>query len=113
MIHEKSGIIKRNWIKYLKIKIILVNYLVPFFFVLKPLFLYIQQKKYFNKARKATIRIPWILIIIHTGAWAIASEIRKLAEKTTTSLKIIGNQVNEMTDDTKNGVIAVNNLKSK
>ncbi len=39
--------------------------------ILKPLFVYLKKGENYEKARLATIKIPWILIIIHTVSWII------------------------------------------
>jgi methyl-accepting chemotaxis protein len=37
--------------------------------LLRPLFLYLEKGEQWEKARKASLRLPWIMILIHMGFW--------------------------------------------
>jgi methyl-accepting chemotaxis protein len=39
--------------------------------ILKPLFQYLDNQSHYNLARKSVIKIPWLLIIMHTSFWAL------------------------------------------
>lgn len=41
--------------------------------LLAPLFSYLESGDSYTRARRATLRIPWILLAIHVGGWAVGT----------------------------------------
>jgi len=41
--------------------------------ILKPLFNFVTKGTDYDKARKATLSVPWVLIIIHTSLWILSN----------------------------------------